>query len=44
MIHTRLAYLRSVKGATVRRRTRVGANSTIRPGVEIGELENGERK
>lgn len=31
------AYLRCVKGATVRRRARVGANSTILPGVEIGE-------
>jgi acetyltransferase-like isoleucine patch superfamily enzyme len=26
-----------VKGATVRRRARIGANSTILPGVEIGE-------
>lgn len=31
------AYLRCVKGATVRRRARIGANSTILPGVEIGE-------
>ena len=30
------AYLRCVKGATVRWRARVGANSTILPGVEIG--------
>jgi acetyltransferase-like isoleucine patch superfamily enzyme len=31
------AYLQCVKGATVRRRARIGANSTILPGVEIGE-------
>ena len=31
------AYLQCVKGATVRRRARLGANSTILPGVEIGE-------
>ncbi|MEK6619669.1 MAG: DapH/DapD/GlmU-related protein [Chloroflexota bacterium] len=31
------AYLDCVKGGTVRRRARVGANSTILPGVEIGE-------
>jgi len=31
------AYLDCVRGATVRRRARVGANSTILPGVEIGE-------
>ena len=30
------AYLRCVKGATVRRRARIGANSTILPGVEVG--------
>jgi acetyltransferase-like isoleucine patch superfamily enzyme len=30
------AYLQCVKGATVRRRARIGANSTILPGVEIG--------
>ena len=31
------AYLDCVKGGTVRRRARIGANSTILPGVEIGE-------
>ncbi len=31
------AYLDCVRGATVRHRARVGANSTILPGVEIGE-------
>ena len=31
------AYLDCVRGATVRRRARIGANSTILPGVEIGE-------
>ncbi len=31
------AYLQCVKGATVRRGARLGANSTILPGVEIGE-------
>ena len=31
------AYQQCVKGATVRRRARIGANSTILPGVEIGE-------
>ena len=31
------AYLQCVKGATVRRAARIGANSTILPGVEIGE-------
>ncbi len=30
------SYLDCVKGATVRRRARIGANSTILPGVEIG--------
>ncbi len=30
------AYLDCVRGATVRRRARIGANSTILPGVEIG--------
>lgn len=31
------AYLDCVRGATVRRRARLGANCTILPGVEIGE-------
>jgi acetyltransferase-like isoleucine patch superfamily enzyme len=31
------AYQQCVKGATVRRRARIGANSTILPGVEVGE-------
>jgi len=31
------AYLDCVKGGVVRRRARIGANSTILPGVEIGE-------
>ncbi len=31
------AYLQCVKGAIVRRGARLGANSTILPGVEIGE-------
>ena len=31
------AYLDCVKGGKVRRRARIGANSTILPGVEIGE-------
>lgn len=31
------AYLDCVKGGTVRKRARIGANSTILPGVEIGE-------
>ena len=31
------AYLDCVKGATVRRRARIGANATVLPGVEIGE-------
>lgn len=31
------SYLDCVKGATVRRRARIGANSTILPGVQIGE-------
>ncbi len=31
------AYLDCVRGGTVRRRARIGANSTILPGVEIGE-------
>jgi acetyltransferase-like isoleucine patch superfamily enzyme len=31
------AYLDCVRGATVRRRARIGANATILPGVEIGE-------
>jgi len=31
------AYLDCVRGAKVRRRARIGANSTILPGVEIGE-------
>ncbi|MFN2520818.1 MAG: DapH/DapD/GlmU-related protein [Candidatus Limnocylindria bacterium] len=31
------AYLDCVKGGTVRRRARIGANSTILPGVEVGE-------
>ena len=31
------AYLDCVKGGTVRRRARIGANSTILPGVQIGE-------
>jgi len=30
------AYLQCVRGGTVRRRARIGANSTILPGVEIG--------
>ncbi|HZP95062.1 MAG TPA: DapH/DapD/GlmU-related protein [Candidatus Limnocylindria bacterium] len=31
------AYLDCVKGATVRRNARIGANSTLLPGVQIGE-------
>lgn len=31
------AYLDCVRGGTVRRRARIGANSTILPGIEIGE-------
>ena len=31
------AYLDCVKGGVVRRRARIGANSTILPGIEIGE-------
>lgn len=31
------AYLQCVRGATVKRRARIGANSTILPGVHIGE-------
>ena len=31
------AYLECVKGGVVRRRARIGANTTILPGVEIGE-------
>ncbi len=31
------AYLRCVKGATVRRHAQIGANVTLLPGVEIGE-------
>jgi acetyltransferase-like isoleucine patch superfamily enzyme len=31
------SYLDCVRGATVRRRARIGANSTILPGVQIGE-------
>jgi acetyltransferase-like isoleucine patch superfamily enzyme len=32
------AYLQCVKGATIRKAAKIGANTTLLPGVEIGEL------
>ena len=32
------AYLQCVKGATIRRAAKIGANTTLLPGVEVGEL------